>query len=77
MGEQRTLVRLDRIVANEKWLKMFPEAKVFHKAMAASDHCLLNLSLRKQVQRRGRVKRFMFEAMWTREEGCREVIEMA
>ena len=29
------------------------------------------------MQRRGRVKRFMFEAMWTREEGCREVIKMA
>ena len=46
IGEQRTLVRLDRIVANEEWLKMFFEAKVFHKAMVASDHCLLNLSLR-------------------------------
>ena len=77
MGEHRTLVRLDRIVANEKWLRMFPEAKVFHKAMAASDHCMLNLSLRKRVQRRGKGKRFMFEAMWTREEGCREVIESA
>ena len=77
MGEHRTLVRLDKIVANEKWLKMFPEAKVFHKAMAASDHCMLNLSLRKRVQRRGKGKQFMFEAMWTREEGCREVIEMA
>ena len=70
------MVRLDRIVANEKWLKMFPEAKFFHKAMAASDHCMLNLSLRK-VQRRGKGKWFMFEAMWTREKGCREVIETA
>ena len=49
LGEYRTLVRLDRIVANEKWMKMFPKAKVFHKAMATSDHCMLNLSLRKQV----------------------------
>ena len=48
-----------------------------HKAMATSDHCMLNLSLRKQVQTRGKGKRFMFEAMWTREEGCREVIKMA
>ena len=64
-------------MANEKWLKMFLEANVFHKAMAASDHCLLNLSLRKRVQRRGSRKWFMFEAMWTRDEGCREVIETA
>ena len=77
LGKYRTLVRLDRIVANEKWMKMFLKAKVFHKAMATSDHCMLNLSLRKQVQRRGKGKQFMFEAMWTREEGCREVIETA
>ena len=66
LGEYCTLVRLDRIVANEKWMKMFPKEKVFYKAMAISDHCMLNLSLRKQVQRRGKGKRFMFEAMWTR-----------
>ena len=45
IGEQRTLVRLDRIVANEDWLNLFPEAKVFHRTMAASNRCLLNLSL--------------------------------
>ena len=27
IGEQRTLVRLDRIVANEDWLKMFLRQK--------------------------------------------------
>ena len=46
IGEQRTLVRLDRMVANEEWLSLFPEAKVFHKSMAASDHCLLSMYLR-------------------------------
>ncbi|XP_075636840.1 uncharacterized protein LOC142609093 [Castanea sativa] len=69
-SEQRSLVRLDRFVANEEWMKMFLEGKVFHKAMASSDHCLLKLSLRQRVQRRRSSKRFMFEAMWTREEGC-------
>ena len=77
IGEQRTLVRLDRMVANEKWLNMFREAKVYHRAMAVSDHCLLNLSLRRRVSRKGGRKRFMFEAMWTREEGCKKVIEEA
>ncbi|XP_030936732.1 uncharacterized protein LOC115961994 [Quercus lobata] len=77
IGEQRTRVRLDRMVANEEWRKMFPEARVIHRAMAASDHCLLNLSLRQRVKRKGSRKRFMFEAMWTREESCREVIETA
>lgn len=77
IGEQRTLVRLDRMVANEEWLNLFPEAKVFHKAMVASNHCLLSLSLRKRGPRRVVKKIFMFEEMWTREEGCRKVIEKA
>lgn len=76
-GEQRTLVRLDRMVANEESLNMFPEAKVFHRSMEALDHCLLSLSLRMRGSRRVGRKRFMFEEMWNREEGCREVIERA
>ena len=77
IGDHRTLVRLDRMVANEEWIKLFPEAKVFHRSMAASDHCLLSLSLKVRRARRGLKKRFMFEDMWTREEGCREIIEKA
>ena len=46
-GEQRTLIRLDRMVGNEAWALMFPEAKVHHVSMSASDHCLLALSLNK------------------------------
>ena len=75
IGEKRTLVRLDRIVANEDWLTLFLEAKVYHRVMVASDHCLLSLSLRKRGPRRIVKKRFMFEEMWTREEVCGEVIE--
>ena len=46
---QRTKIRLDRMVANEEWMKIFPEARVRHVAMPISDHCLLTLSLiRKQ-----------------------------
>ena len=77
IGDQRTLVRLDRMVANEAWLNMFPEAKVVHRSMAASDHCLLSLSVRMRETRKVARKRFMFEEMWTREEGCREVVDRA
>ena len=77
IGEQRTLVRLDRMVANEEWLNMFPEAKVVHRLMATFDHCLLSLSLRMREPRRVARKRFMFEEMWTGEEGCRKVVERA
>nr|XP_023887421.1 uncharacterized protein LOC111999528 [Quercus suber] len=75
--EQRTKIRLDRMVATEEWMNLFPEARVRHVAMSISDHCLLMLNLkRKQNQKRGS-KRFFFEAMWTRDERCREIIEGA
>ena len=45
--------------------------------MSISDHCLLILSLmRKQTKKQGR-KHFFFEAMWTRDERCREIIKGA
>ena len=61
IGEHRTLVRLDRMMANEEWLNLFREAKVVHRSMVASDHCLLSLSLRMRELRKVARKRFMFE----------------
>ena len=76
-GDQRTLLRLDRMVANEECIKIFPEAKVHNVSMSASDHCLLVLLLKhNHYSKRGK-KRFFFEEMRTREEECKEVIEMA
>ena len=46
LGDQRTLIRLDRMVANEEWRELFPEAKVHHVSMSTSNHCLLALFLR-------------------------------
>ena len=74
-GDQCTLIRLDRIVANDAWRTKFPEALVYHVSMTASDHCLLALSLKRSRIQRKRHKRFFFEAMWAREAGCKEVIE--
>ncbi|KAL4620053.1 hypothetical protein ACB092_06G126100 [Castanea dentata] len=65
LGEQRTLIRLDRMVANEEWRGLFPEAKVYHVAMFASDHCLLVLCLQRKVFSRLTKRRFLFEAMWS------------
>ena len=76
-GDQRTLLQLDRMVANEECIKIFPEAKVHNVSMLASDHCLLVLLLKhNHYSKRGK-KHFFFEEMWTREEECKEVIEMA
>ena len=74
-GDQRTLVRLDRMVANDSWKDKFPEARVFHVSMAASNHCLLALILKRSRPQRKRNKCFYFEAMWAREAECKDVIE--
>ena len=42
-GEQCMLIRLDRMVANEAWSRVFPDVKVHHVFMSSSDHCLLAL----------------------------------
>ena len=76
-GEQRTLLRLDRIMANSSWSELYPEARVYHRSMSSSDHCLLYLSLKNILPRKPVKKRFQFEAMWVREEGCKEVVEGA
>ena len=46
LGYQRMLIRLDSMVANDEWRELFPEAKVHHVSMSASNHCLLVLFLR-------------------------------
>ena len=76
-GDQCTLLRLDRMVVNDGWRAKFPKAKVYHVFMAASNHCLLALSIKKNNPQRKRQKWFFFEAIWAREEGCKEVIEQA
>ncbi|XP_030970964.1 uncharacterized protein LOC115991409 [Quercus lobata] len=73
-GEQRTKLQLDRMVASESWIKLFPEASVHHFSMSISNHCLLTLFLHWRQPHKPVRKRFFFEAMWTRESGCREVI---
>lgn len=62
-------------MANEAWKAKFPKAMVYHVAMVASNHCLLALILKRSKPQRKRCKRFFFEAMWTREAGCKEVIK--
>ncbi|XP_075654772.1 uncharacterized protein LOC142624936 [Castanea sativa] len=77
LGEQRTLVRLDRIVANKEWRRIFPEAMVHHVSITASDHCLLMMSMKKRKPNKPRKKRSFFEEMWTHDKRCKEIVEMA
>lgn len=69
LGEQQTLLRFDRMVANASWMELFQDARVHHFSMASSDHCLLSLSLKKGQPKKSFKKCFLFEAMWMRERG--------
>ena len=70
-GEQRNLLRLDKMVANEAWVQIFPEAKVHHILMSASDHCLLAMFFNRNQPHKRSKRRFFFEAMWVKEEECK------
>lgn len=37
LGEKRTLLRLNRMVANSSWTELYPEARVYHRSMSSSD----------------------------------------
>ena len=74
-GGQRIKLRLDRMVANEAWMRIFPQARVQLVSLSISDHCLLVLSIKRRQPQKPANKQFFFEEMWTREESCREIVE--
>ncbi|GMY24686.1 putative ribonuclease h protein [Fagus crenata] len=69
--------RLDRILASTSWLSEFDAAVVSHLAVQNSDHCPLLLSIPKVVGVSKKKKLFRFEAMWTKDDQCKGVIEQA
>ena len=70
----RVLARLDRGLSNMEWYLKNPNAIVQHIFESSSDHFALIVRLEGRRRQRGR-PRFHFEAMWTRSDGCRKVIE--
>lgn len=58
-------------------MEQFSEARVHHISMSASDHSMLALFLMKMKRPKPLKRRFVFEAMWARDDRCREVIERA
>lgn len=68
--------RLDRFVATGSWSNLFPNAVAHNITASVSDHSPITLTLNSQARRnRAQGKMFKFELMWTRHEGCREIIE--
>ncbi|KAA3478183.1 reverse transcriptase [Gossypium australe] len=59
--------RLDRGVANKKWISMFPQANIKHLVHSTSDHCPLLIVTNKDEYTK-RQETFKFEAWWVIEE---------
>lgn len=79
MGERNLLKtnireRLDRGVANEKWMKLFPRGNIHHLMSSLSDHCPLFISTTNENSFKGN-PRFKFETWWTTGESIEEEIK--
>ena len=67
--------RLDRMLASATWISAFDGAVVSDLLVQNSDHCPLLLSIPEVVSVSKRKKIFRFEAMWIKDDQCKEVIE--
>lgn len=64
--------RLDRGLATNGWVNMYPEAKVLHEVLEGSDHAMLILDtvLRPFIRRR----QFIYDSRWNKEEECQGIV---
>ncbi|KAL0449191.1 UNVERIFIED_CONTAM: hypothetical protein Slati_1475500 [Sesamum latifolium] len=71
--------RLDRACCATNWVDLFPRVRVFHEPLACSDHSAIWLMLDGESrQGLNRTKQwFRFEAAWTSNPMCADVIQQA
>ncbi|KAG5544350.1 hypothetical protein RHGRI_016936 [Rhododendron griersonianum] len=74
-GEDNIRSRLDRALATVEWRNLFPLAQVIHEAKVGSDHCPLVVKCRVPLKKVP--FSFKFEAKWTTQPECSQVIESA
>lgn len=78
-GADRIEERLERFVANSRWLELFDSWHVDHIYMIGSDHAALKLQVIGSSSGKLFLKnlghRFYFEQQRVEKEGCRETIE--
>ena len=74
-GRKNVRVRLDRVVANDVWRDIFPDASVEHIVTSCSDHCLLLVRFHAEqlVQNKKRCRQY--EIFWERASELPEIIE--
>jgi exonuclease III len=67
--------RLDRGLANQNWVHLFPNALVNHLTATHSDHCPILVSTVGSY--RNLSKPFRFEAFWTQDQSSHSVVALA
>ncbi|KAK9689068.1 hypothetical protein RND81_09G033200 [Saponaria officinalis] len=77
-GKANRQSRLDRAMATEAWLEVYPYARLHHLDREWSDHAPIKLYLDARIEMdRGKEKFFRFEQIWVGEDGCEEAIKRA
>lgn len=74
-GHQKIRERLDKGLANEEWLSLFPGALVKNLPRFASDHAPIFLDTNGALN--AGPKPFRFESCWIKDEGSRVVVDEA
>ena len=74
-GRANIKERLDRGLANQGWMFLFPNSLISHFLVANSDHCPILLSTSGSYQNLH--KPFRFEAFWTRDQASHSVVAEA
>ncbi|KAL6144500.1 hypothetical protein ACLB2K_055192 [Fragaria x ananassa] len=64
--------RLDRGLANARWLECWPNTTVFHGTRIGSDHCPLLVDTEPYMGIGPKL--FKFEASWIREDACAQIL---
>ena len=69
--------RLDRTLVSDSWILAFQGMGVTHLPVQNSDHCPLLVTLPNGLQGYKSKRMFRFEAMWTKDVQCYDVINQA
>ncbi|XP_021759598.1 uncharacterized protein LOC110724485 [Chenopodium quinoa] len=67
--------RLDRFLAGDGWMSLFPDYEVRNFPIYSSDHAPIMVYLKKQVASDGGGKSFKFERLWLSREDCVTVVD--
>lgn len=79
VGDDNIKQRLDRALANDVWLQIYPRTHVVHLPKRRSDHLPLLIQIKGHVPTKKRKKRqrsFKFEKLWLRDLETKDIISV-